>query len=184
MKWLDRYLQEQRFKKAKQFLRKNDFVLDVGSDDGLLFERFKGFIAGGVGIEPAAAAMIEKGSYKIIPGYFPDACPQGITFDAIVMLAVLEHIPQETQKKLAEQCASLLKPSGRIIITVPSPRVDDILKYLRMLRLIDGMHLEEHYGFNHHDTPSIFKHPSLKLLHHSNFQLGLNNLFVFERVNV
>lgn len=182
MKWLDRYLQSQRFEKTKPFLRKNDYVLDVGSDDGALFERFKNLISGGLGIEAAAQEITEKGSYKVIPGYFPDACPAGLAFDAIVMLAVLEHIPSTSQKNLAERCLKLLRPAGRIIITVPSPRVDYILKYLRMFRMIDGMHLEEHYGFNHDDTPRIFEHPELKLLHRSTFQLGLNNLFVFEKI--
>jgi len=50
------------------------------------------------------------------------------------------------------------------------------------LRLIHGMSLEEHYGFKPEHTEQIFSVPQFKLLHKSTFQLGLNNLFVFEKI--
>ena len=70
-----------------------------------------------------------------------------------------------------------------MIITVPAKAVDHILAVLRWLRLIDGMSLEEHYGFEPADTARIFAAPGFKLLHRSKFQLGLNHLFVFERTD-
>jgi hypothetical protein len=44
------------------------------------------------------------------------------------------------------------------------------------------MSLEEHFGFEPKDTPRIFSNPRFKLITHTSFQLGLNNLFVFERI--
>lgn len=182
MKALDKYLQRVRINKAKKFIRKNDTVLDVGSVDGVMFERWRGFIKQGFGIDPILDKEIKTPLYTLIPGYFPDVCPKNQTYDAITLLAVLEHIPAAVQEKLAENCHRLLNDKGRVIITVPSPQVDNILELLLKLRLIDGMSLEEHYGFKPEDTETIFGKGYFRLLHKSTFQVGLNNLFVFEKI--
>lgn len=59
--------------------------------------------------------------------------------------------------------------------------MDDILRWLSASKLIDGMSLEEHYGFEIENTVELFCEPLFRLAHRSTFQLGLNNLFVFER---
>src|SRR5262249_5180958 len=102
-------------------------------------------------------------------------------FDAITMLAVMEHIPLDQQAPLAQGCFRYLRPGGRLILTVPSALVDPILNVLRALRLIHGMSLEEHYGFDASQTPAIFRAAGLELVTARKFQLGLNNLFVFEK---
>jgi 2-polyprenyl-3-methyl-5-hydroxy-6-metoxy-1,4-benzoquinol methylase len=118
----------------------------------------------------------------MIRGYFPQDLPaEAGPFDAIVMLAVLEHFPAAQYQPLAEGCARLLKPGGRLIITVPSPAVDAILAVLVKLRLVHGMSLEEHHGYDVSETPKIFPAPKFRLVERSTFQLGLNNLYVFER---
>lgn len=117
---------------------------------------------------------------RLFPGSFPDDLPADVgTFDAITMLAVLEHIPLERQAALAESCRRFLRDRGRLVISVPSALVDPILDGLKGLRLIDGMSLEEHFGFEVDSTPRIFG--QFHLLKRERFQLGLNNLFVFER---
>ena len=117
-----------------------------------------------------------------MPGYFPAVRPTEANWDAVTMLAVLEHVPTKEQPALAAACYKLLKPGGRVIITVPSMAVDHILTVLRGIRLIDGMSLEEHYGFEPTDTERIFAAPEFRTLHRSRFQGGLNHLFVFERM--
>ncbi|MFI5221058.1 MAG: class I SAM-dependent methyltransferase [Bacteroidia bacterium] len=181
MKAIDIYLQNKRIEKAKQFIRQNDCVLDIGSHDGVMFEQFGNLMSKGIGVDPSLEKKIEKANYTLIPGYFPDVCPEGIKYDAITMLAVLEHIPHEKQIQLAKDCAKFLNTGGRVIITVPSPPVDFILDVLTTLRIIDGMAIHEHYGFKPKDTLKIFSEPEFKLLHHEIFQLGLNNFFVFEK---
>ncbi|MCF8254534.1 MAG: class I SAM-dependent methyltransferase [Bacteroidia bacterium] len=182
MKALDKYLQRVRIQKARNFIQKNDSVLDIGSVDGIMFESWKGHISKGVGVDPTLKEPIKTELYSLYPGYFPEACPKGETFNAITLLAVLEHIPTTQQKELAKNCFEYLKPKGKLIITVPSPQVDTILEILLKLGLIEGMSLEEHYGYKPGDTESIFTSPYFKLLHKEKFQLGLNNLFVFERI--
>ena len=97
------------------------------------------------------------------------------------MFAVLEHIPRSEHLTLADACYDLLRSGGLVVITVPSRAVDHILWLLRALRLIDGMSLEEHFGFEVSEVPTIFDPPRFKLVRRERFQLGLNHLFVFEK---
>jgi 2-polyprenyl-3-methyl-5-hydroxy-6-metoxy-1,4-benzoquinol methylase len=107
--------------------------------------------------------------------------PEAEPFDVITMLAVLEHVPRAEQSVVASGCARLLKSGSRVIITVPSPRVDAILKGLRAVRLVEGMSLEQHYGFEPREVVPLFTGAALRLVVHRTFQLGLNNLFVFQK---
>jgi hypothetical protein len=72
-----------------------------------------------------------------------------------------------------------LRSGGRLIVTVPSPAVDTILVGLRTIRLLDGMSLEQHYGFSPAETRLLFGFAGLTLTAQKRFQFGLNNLFVF-----
>jgi 2-polyprenyl-3-methyl-5-hydroxy-6-metoxy-1,4-benzoquinol methylase len=181
VKSLDLYLRDQRFLKAKPFIRQGDTVLDIGCEDGALFESLRGTIKHGVGIDPVLPQKQETDLYTLLPGMFPEALPEGSKYDVITMLAVLEHIPPQEQARLAQLCSDHLNAAGRVIITVPSPRVDQILHVLQALRLVEAETLHEHYGFDVEQTPSIFA-SGFRMLHKRKFQLGLNNLFVFERL--
>jgi SAM-dependent methyltransferase len=180
VKALDNYLRNVRIAKARRFVERGDVVVDVGCADGTMFERWGDTIEYGYGVDPTIEEKLEAPGYALYPGHFPDALP-AVKCDLITMLAVLEHIPPDEQAKLAQRCHEMLNPGGRIVVTVPSPWVDDILDLLSRLRLVDGMSLEEHYGFEPADTLGVFPSPLFRLVCRRSFQLGLNNLFVFER---
>jgi SAM-dependent methyltransferase len=155
-------------------------VVDVGCADGVMFSRWTDLIGQGYGVDPILDMKVEHPRWTLYPGYFPDALPP-LNCDVITMLAVLEHIPGDQQAQLSDVCHRLLNPRGRIVITVPSPRVDDVLRFLSFAHLIDGMSIDEHYGFEVERTVEIFAEPQFRLIHRHPFQAGLNNLFVFER---
>jgi 2-polyprenyl-3-methyl-5-hydroxy-6-metoxy-1,4-benzoquinol methylase len=182
MKYLDRVLQRWRIRKAAAFINRGDCVLDIGCADGALF-RMVPDLGPSVGIEPELepAHVSDFPKVNFYKGYFPAALPGPMNFDAITMLAVLEHIPSQQQESLARACASHLKPGGRLIITVPSQAVDHVLAVLTRLGLLDGMEIHQHYGFEASQTPKIFLPSGLRLIAARRFQLGLNNLFVFGR---
>jgi 2-polyprenyl-3-methyl-5-hydroxy-6-metoxy-1,4-benzoquinol methylase len=165
------------------YVRPNDKVLDIGCFDTTLFKQLSSKPIGlSIGLDPLLKKTIETEGYKLISGKFPEDLPKSKTFNCITMLAVLEHIPKREQLQLNDAFYNCLEPSGRVIITVPSPYVDYILWVLSKLRLIDGMSLEEHYGFKAKDTPHLFNNSQFRMIKHMTFQFGLNNLFVFEKV--
>jgi hypothetical protein len=96
-------------------------------------------------------------------------------------MATFEHISDEQLTTAVNQLSELLDDNGLVIITVPSPFVDSILKVLSILNLIDSEELD---GDAHH-------HLSLKKLklilnqkftvRHKFFQIGLNNLLCLKK---
>lgn len=179
MKTVDRLLQRWRVAKVRPYLKPGANVLDIGCADGAL-ARLVPHLGAYLGIDPGIAASDSVAACRRIKGRFPDDLPTGAeAFDAITMLAVLEHIPAEAQAALAEACRRHLRPGGVALVTVPCPAVDYVLAALKFVRLIDGMSLEEHYGFDVRQVPQCFAGAGLQLVVHRRFQLGLNHLFVF-----
>ncbi len=179
MKQLDHLLQRWRIAKAVPFVRSGDRLLDIGCFDRTLAERVAGRAAFVTGIDPAAEPYRDA-RVEILRGVVPGV--PGLasgSFDCITLLAVLEHVPDP--KALAEECARLLAPGGRLVVTVPHPAVDRILDLLLWLRLADGMDVGGHHGFDVGATEGIFVAAGLRLSRRARFQLGLNHLFVFEK---
>jgi 2-polyprenyl-3-methyl-5-hydroxy-6-metoxy-1,4-benzoquinol methylase len=181
MTWLDNALQRWRIAKARPFLLTGARVLDIGSADGALFRHVDALAPTCIGIDPTLPQDVNAERFRLVAGLFPQDMPSAEPFDAITMLAVLEHFPAPAYASLSEGCRRFLKPGGKVIITIPSPAVDRILNVLVALHLIDGMSLEEHHGYEVSGTAKIFCPPDFRLVLHRRFQLGLNHLFVFER---
>ena len=179
MKVTDRALQVWRIRRALRWISPGAHVLDVGAADGALFRVAGARIASGVGIEPTDAGEWRGGPRAHLRvGSFPSAVEPGETFDAVTMLAVVEHVEEPELKEWARECARLLRPGGRVVITVPSPAFDAILHVGIRLRLLDGMEAHQHHGFDPRRVPELFAGAGFSLEASKRFQLGLNNLFV------
>jgi len=180
---MDNWLQLQRFKRAKKYIRKGDSVLDIGCETGTFFEYIDDLISEGTGIDTVDYEYVPKTKVKtkLFKGYFPDVLESDQKFDVITMLAVLEHIQPEDQTKVAEGVIKHLKKDGRLIITVPDKKVDNIIIALQKFGLVDAATLDEHYGYDINKTESIFSSDDMKMVVWKKFQLGLNNLFVFQK---
>jgi len=94
-------------------------ILDVGCGDGLLFDRLMEF--GDVeGIE-ASREIVDPANpqfQKIHIGPFDDSFRPGKQYSLILLLDVLEHIPDPGAA--LRRCESLLQPGGSLVITVPA----------------------------------------------------------------
>lgn len=99
-------------------------------------------------------------------------------FDHVVMLAVLEHLPQP--EVTLREAFRILVPGGSFILTWPHEVVDPVLKVLRYARVFsEEMESEKH-------QPRLPLDRLLTLLRaigfgrfvHRSFEFGLNNLLV------
>lgn len=179
MRRFDRLLQRWRARLARSWIPAGAAVLDIGCHQGEFFAALGKHIGPSVGLDPLAKTRPDS-PHQLIAEPFREPLPFGDgSFDAIVMLATLEHIRDKAP--LARECFRLLRRGGRVIITVPSPRVDALVGVLNRLRLADGMSLEEHHGYDPRETPDIFGRYGFALEHQRRFQLGLNHLFVFRK---
>ena len=175
---LDRLIQRIRVSKAKPHIPRGARLLDVGCADGHLLRELGPHVHDSVGIDPDATPSTAAG-YRIVRGTFPDDLHIDGPFDAITMLAVFEHFPEADRPRVVEACHRLLRPGGRVVVTVPAPVVDRIVDVLRTLRLAHGMDIESHHGYDPGETARHFA--GFRVARHERFELGLNHLFVLER---
>jgi 2-polyprenyl-3-methyl-5-hydroxy-6-metoxy-1,4-benzoquinol methylase len=181
MKKIDYILQSERIRQAEKYLIGNT-ILDIGCHYGELFEkvsRKKTFT--GEGIDGILSEKIERRNYTLYPGYFPEDFPIQKKYDSITLLAVLEHIPIETLQKYPALLSNYLPTKGRVIITIPTKKVDSILNVLLFFKLIHGMDLIHHQDFDRSIIKDIFTENGFNLIKEKRFELGLNILYVFEK---
>jgi len=171
-----------RIRKVGRHLGTGVRVLDIGCLDGALFAAYRDRIADGIGVDPLLESSGAWGGFRFVKAPFPSSTLSGQRFDVITLLAVLEHVDADVLRTWRVACEELLEPGGRIIATVPSPRVDDVLRLLARLRLVEGIAVHQHHGFDPAELPRAFANGSFAVEMHRRFELGLNHLFVFRKV--
>jgi methyltransferase family protein len=181
MNRVDRLLQRWRIGQVIPWIRDGARVLDVGCFDAALFAELGPRLALGIGLDPLLRQAVTGERFRLLPGHFPHTRLEQGPFDVITMLAVLEHVSPAELERWTSACTELLVPGGLVVVTVPSPAVDHILHVLMRLRVLDGMSVEEHHGFEPELIPEVFGRAGFTLTHRARFQLGLNNLFVFAK---
>lgn len=97
-------------------------ILDVGAGAGVTLKWLKNFYPNsettGTEINSELKAELARNADIAVIGSIDDCLPQLKTYDLILLLDVLEHLPDslETLKKVTK----LLEPSGCVIVSVPN----------------------------------------------------------------
>ena len=185
---LDRFIRSLRERQAAPHVPRGARLLDVGCGDGHFIRRLGPQVHDSVGIDPDVDETAVEGKdpraiaanpYRLIRGRFPDDLDAVGQFDVIAMLAVFEHFTNTDRPRVVEACRRLLRPGGRVVMTVPAAAVDRIVDVLITLRLAQGMDIESHHGYDPEETPRLFD--GFRLARRERFEFGLNHLFVLER---
>jgi SAM-dependent methyltransferase len=179
---LDRFIARQRFQTAYPHIRKGSRVCDLGCGlDAAFLDFAAGRIADGVGVDDQVRDGA-AGRWKRVRADIRQPLPlESGEFDNVVMLAVLEHLPEP--EPVLREAHRILKPGGSLILTWPSGMVDPILKVLHGLRLVsDEMESDEHQKRIPVGTLQQMLHRiGFNEFIHYTFEFGLNNLMVATR---
>src|SRR5258708_39960076 len=97
MKALDRFIQSWRIRQAMRFIPTNARIIDIGAHEGELFMALGEKLQRGFGVEPLRTTTLTTARFVIEPGFFPAVRPRESDWDAVTMLAVLEHVPANAQ---------------------------------------------------------------------------------------
>jgi len=179
MKKIDTILQRWRFRQAIPWIGSGKRVLDIGCYHGELFDLIGEDVVDSVGIDSRASSRRGR-HWRLMPLKIGESLPfDPASFDVITLFATIEHLPPPARSW--KECLRVLAPEGRLVVTVPGPWVDAIVDGLVALNLADGMENshKEHTGIEPLRLAKEIESAGFDLLHHSRFQLGLNNLFVF-----
>lgn len=103
------------------------------------------------------------------------------SFDTVTIVAALNHIPNRVA--VLNECRRVLKPGGRLIITMLTPRTSRIWHWLRAPWDADqrdrGMQPGEVYGFTSAQLLELFRRAGFTLVSQQRFMCGLNRVYVF-----
>ena len=65
-------------------------------------------------------------------------------FDAVTLLAVVEHLDPALMAKLFKEVYRALKPGGMVILTTPAAWSDGLLKFMARINLVSAEEIHEH----------------------------------------
>ena len=74
-------------------------------------------------------------------------------FDAVVMLAFVEHLTRRQVESLFLDTYRVLKPGGRCVLTTPAPGAERLLRWLARWGLVSHEEIEEHH--DHFSLPEL-----------------------------
>jgi 2-polyprenyl-3-methyl-5-hydroxy-6-metoxy-1,4-benzoquinol methylase len=100
------------------------------------------------------------------------------------MLAVLEHLEQP--QEICSEIARILKPGGRLLVTVPGKRGQIILEFLAYrLGIINCLEIDDHKKYyDLQELQELVENIDiLKIVEHKKFQFGMNNFCIIQKEN-
>jgi SAM-dependent methyltransferase len=150
----------------------NGRLLDVGCGSNQLVRHY----ANGVGVDvhpwPGADVIVSDTATLAF---------ESESFDTITIVAALNHIPNRAA--VLNECRRVLRPGGRVVITMLTPRTSRIWHWIRAPWDADqrdrGMQPGEVFGFTSAQLLELFTRAGFTLLSRERFMLGLNQVYVF-----
>ena len=159
-------------------------LLDVGCGFNYKFlSAVESFIGHGTGVD-FKVPEVRTGKITTIQAVLSETLPfEDQAFDVVTMLAVLEHL--DLPKEICTEISRILRPGGKLIVTVPSKRAKPVLEFLSYrLGVVNKEEIADHKKY--YDLQElqnlIAEIPGLKLIEHCTFQLGMNNYCVMQKV--
>ncbi len=173
---LSPFLKRRRFKAARPYIKGR--VLDIGCGAGELAAYINpGFY---LGVEQDEESLRKAKNDFPRHRFLPALPDENETFDTVVALAVIEHVPYPAG--FLQNVASYLNDTARswIVLTTPHPSVDWIHGIGSAIGLFSHHAYEEHEVLlNKQKLHAIAEAAGLSMVVYKRFLLGANQLAVF-----
>lgn len=145
-------------------------VLDIGCGNNTLVKTYGNGV--GVDVYPWEGVDIVCDTTKLPFG--------NNEFDRVFLIACLNHIPE--RKKVLREAFRVLKPGGKIIITMVDPVTGFFAHKIGALfgeqdQRERGMKEGELYGMTKKEVVNLLKQSGFKEIFHKKFELGFNTIF-------
>ena len=181
--WLSPALERRRIAACRRLVPPGASVLDVGCGRAELLDAIAPSAYVGIDVLEnviAANRVRRADALFLCIDVEREPLPLDRRFDAIVMLAILEHLssPQELLGKLT----GALADGGRIVLTTPHPSAERVHRIGARLGLFSKGAAEEHkHFFDGAALGALARGCGLRLTHYRRFQAGMNQVAVMER---
>lgn len=179
------FLRKMRINKVLPIIKKypNSKLLDIGCgfDYKFLLE-VEPYISEGYGID-FKVPELKNGKIKTKQIKLNYKLPfNESTFDFVIMLAVLEHLDHPIEK--VKEIERILKPKGKLILTVPSRNSKPVLEFLAYkMKIVNEEDINDHKKYyNYKDLEKLFKETAkLKIQEHKYFQFYMKNFCMVKK---
>lgn len=155
-------------------------MLDIGCGwEAKLLIQFEPYIRSGVGVD-FKAPNIKTEKLETHSIQLSDALPfESCSFDVVTMLAVLEHLDEPI--KILREVERVLRPGGRLLLTVPSWYAKPVLELLAFrLGVINKDEIADHKTYYNKKNllDLVSQLSNMETERHEYFQIFFNNFMV------
>lgn len=175
-------LESLRLNQIKKYIVGND-ILDFGCGYGKLATDLSKYQYIGVDIDDGlidSAKIINTGRKNSKFYYLSEFQNMDVKFDTIILAAVIEHMDDPVH--ILMELESYLRNGGRMIITTPTPNANKVLWIGSRLKLFSRDALDDHKCMlTKQDFVNIADNFELDLLLYDKFELGLNQIIVYQK---
>lgn len=184
MALLSDYLARARANIAQQYA--SGRVLDLGCGNAETYRLARHAISEyhGIDLDPAAInrlrAEFPEASFHVAD-LDEDPLPDGIQVDTVLLIALIEHI--FNQKHMMREIVKCLAPSGRVVVTTPTPLGNDVVHRIGgKIGIFAGSAVRTHIViYNRPRLEILASEFGLVLDTYKRFQLGCNQLAILKK---
>ena len=137
--------------------------LDIACGDNILVRKLKG----GIGVD-----IMNYGRTDVIVESFCDLPFAGQTFSSVAIVGSLNYF--DHPKKVLSECARLLKPHGKVLLTLLNPIIGKLWHRIREPWV-------KYPGFSFRELENMIRGTNLRITKRARFMLGMNNLYILTK---